>query len=170
MSDIDLDHPLQLVELAARFESPWDAERVSSELVLSGWDPAGSVSLPHPKRLTQNGLRLGIEDYDDLVVLSVTLLEWPVDWDSPDYVSDVTGEYEEKIRDCRELAGRLASLMGEKFSVEPEGQVLDSDYFAFVWDDCWRVSDVHVILGLEHLDPDDTSIRISLHICRESAA
>ncbi|WP_405478897.1 hypothetical protein [Streptomyces sp. NBC_00009] len=170
MPDIDLDHPLQLIELAARFEPPWDAERVSSELVLSGWDPAGSVSLPYPKRLTRNGLRLGIEDYDDLVVLSVTLQEWPVDWDSPDYVSDVTGEYEEKIRDCRELAGRLASLMSEKFSVEPEDLVLDSDYFAFVWDDCWRVSDVHVILGLEHLDPDDTPIRISLYLCRESGA
>ncbi|WP_432180020.1 hypothetical protein [Streptomyces sp. NBC_00063] len=170
MPDIDLDHVLQLIELAARFDSPWDAERVSRELVLSGWDPAGSVSLPYPKRLTRSGLGLGIEDYDDLVVLSVTLQEWPFDRDSPDYVSDVTGECEEKIRDCRELAGRLASLMGEKFPVEPEDQVLDGDYFAFVWDDCWRVSGVHVILGLEHLDPDDTPIRISLYLCRESGA
>jgi hypothetical protein len=147
-----------------------DAERVPSELVLSGWEPAGSASLPYPKRLTRNELRLGIEDYEGLVVLGVTLQEWQVDWASPDYVSDVTGEYQGKVHDCRELAGRLASLMGEKFSVEPEGLVLDSDYFAFVWVDCWRVSDAHVILGLEHLDPDDTPIRVSLHLCRESRA
>ncbi|MGW1086977.1 hypothetical protein ACWD4L_11635 [Streptomyces sp. NPDC002596] len=170
MPEVDLDHALQLVELAARFESPWDAERVSSELVQSGWEPAGSVSLPYPKRLTRKGLRLGIEDYEDLTVLGVTLQEWPVDWDSPEYVSDVTGDYEEKSRDCRELADRLTSLMGGKFSVEPEGLILDSDYFAFVWVDCWRVADMHVILGLEHLDPDDTPIRVSLYLCRESRA
>jgi hypothetical protein len=156
MLDVDLDHALQLVELAARFESPWDAERVFSELVLSGWEPAGSASPPYPKHLTRNDLRRGIEDYEGLA--------------SPDYVSNVTGEYQGKVHDCRELAGRLASLIGEKFSVEPEGLVLDSDYFAFVWVDCWRVSDAHVILGLEHLDPDDTPIRVSLHLCRESRA
>ncbi|MFF4348151.1 hypothetical protein [Streptomyces sp. NPDC001530] len=170
MLDIDLNHAFQLVELAARFESPWDAEQVSAELVRSDWEPAGSVSLPHPKRLARDGLRLGITDYEGLVVLSVTLQEWKVDWNSPDYVSDVMEGYPEKVRDCRELAGLLASLLGEKFAVEKEELVLDTDYFAFVWVGCWKVSDVHVILGLEHLDPDDTPITVSLYLCRESRA
>jgi hypothetical protein len=170
MLDGDLDHALRLFELAARFESPWDAEQVSAELVRSGWEPYGSVSLPYPRRLTRNGLRLGIRDYEGLVVLSVILQEWRVDWDSPGYVSDVMEGYPEKVRDCRELAGRLSSLLGEKFAVEKEDLVLDTDYFAFVWVGCWKVSDVHVILGLEHLDPDDTPITVSLYLCRESRA
>ncbi|WP_432180016.1 hypothetical protein [Streptomyces sp. NBC_00063] len=106
--------------------------------------------------MARNGLRLGIEDYDGLTVLGVTLQEWPVDWDCPEYVSDVTGEYEGRIGDCRELADRLTSRMSEKFSVESEGLVIDSDYFAFVWVGCWRVSGMHAILEaasfLEDLD------------------
>lgn len=168
MPDIDLDHAFQFFELAARFESPWIAERISAELVQSGWESFGSVSLPYPRRLTRDGFHLGIVDCEGLVVLGITLQEWPVDWKSPGYVSDVMDGYPGKVRDCRELAGRLASLLGERFSVEKEELVLDADYYDFVWVDCWKVAGVHVIVGLEHLDPDDTPIRMSLYFCRES--
>lgn len=169
MLDVDLEPVLQVVGEAVRFERPWNAEEISSELVLSGWEPVGSVSLPYPKRLGRSGLLLGIEYDVDLTVVGVTLKEWPTDWNSADYIRAVTEGYEEQIRDCRELANRLTSLLGQRFPVEQEELVLDKDEFPFVHVDCWKVADVHVILGLEHFDPDDTPIRVSLYLSQGSA-
>lgn len=164
MLDVNLEPVLPLVEVAARFERPWNPEQISSELVLSGWEPVGSVFLPYPKRLGRSGLLLGIEYDRDLTAVGITLKEWQTDWNSADYVRAVTEGYEEQIQGCRELANRLASLLGQRFSVEPEDLVLDKDEFAFVHVDCWKVANVHVTLGLEHFDPDDTPIRVSLYL------
>ncbi|MFI6034766.1 hypothetical protein ACIBBD_11495 [Streptomyces sp. NPDC051315] len=169
MLDVDLGPVLQLVDGAVRFERPWDAEAISSALVRSGWEPIGSVSLPYPKRLGHNGLPLGIGHSGDLVIVGVTLREWQTDWNSADYVGAVTSDYEDMIDGCRQLANRLVSLLGQEFSVEPEDLVLDEDQFPFVHVDCWKVADIHVILGLEHLDPNDTPIRVSLHLSQGSA-
>ncbi|MFD4602087.1 hypothetical protein ACFWPQ_29170 [Streptomyces sp. NPDC058464] len=169
MLDLDLEPVLQLVGLAVRFERPWDAEHVSSELVRSGWEPIGSVSLPYPRRLERDGLPLGITYDQDLVALGVTLAEWPVDWNSPDYAGAVADDYEGKIQDCRELAGRLAALLGREFSVESEDPVLDQEEFPFLHVDCWKAASVHVSLGLMHLDPDDTPIRVSLYVSQGHA-
>lgn len=129
MLDIDLQSMLQLVEVATRFDLPWEAEQVSSELVRSGWEPVGSVSLPYPKRLGFGDFLLGIEYDGDLVAIGVTLKEWQADWNSADYARTVAEGYGDKIDDCRELAARLASLFGQRFSVEPEDLVLDADEF-----------------------------------------
>ncbi|WP_210985847.1 hypothetical protein [Streptomyces sp. F63] len=159
---------LELVEVAVRFERPWDAEEISSELVVSGWEPVGSVSLPYPKRLGLGSLLLGIEYDRDAVAVGVTLKEWQVDWNSADYIKAVSEGYKDQIHYCRELANRLVQLLGQKFSVGSEDLVLDKDEFPFVYVDCWKVANVHVILGLEHLDPDDTPIRVSLYLSQGS--
>ncbi|CAM5419748.1 putative protein OS=Streptomyces aurantiogriseus OX=66870 GN=GCM10010251_69400 PE=4 SV=1 [Streptomyces aurantiogriseus] len=135
----------------------------------SGWEPVGSASLPYPKRLGRDGLPLGIGYSGDLVIVGVILKEWQTDWNLADYIGAVTSDYEDMIQGCRQLADRLASLLGQRFSVEPEELVLDEDQFPFVHVNCWKVADIHVILGLEHLDPNDTPIRVSLHLSQGSA-
>ncbi|WP_449343901.1 hypothetical protein [Streptomyces mexicanus] len=165
MLDLDLEPVCQLVGLAAQFEQPWDAEQVSSKLVRSGWEPVGSVFLPYPKRLGRDDLLLGIEyDYEDLVIIGVTLKEAPLDGDSHGHSKAVAEEYEGHIRDCQELANRLISRLGSTFSIEPAEPVLDEDEFPFVHVDCWKAANVHVTLGIEHLDPDETPIRVSLYL------
>lgn len=169
MLDIDLESVVQVVGLAVRFERPWDAEQASSGLVQTGWEPVGSVSLPYPKRLGRGDLRLGITYDQDRVALGVTLKEWPVDWDSPDCAGAVADDYEGKIQDCRELADRIASRLRRDCSVESEAPMLDQDDFPFLCAECWKVVNVHVTLGLMHLDPDDTPIRISLYVSQVHA-
>ncbi|MCM1968088.1 hypothetical protein [Streptomyces sp. G1] len=169
MIDIDLESLRELVGLAAQFERPWGEERISAELLASGWEPVGSVSLPHPQRLGKNGLLLGVECDEDLPYVGVTLKEWEPDWDSADYVRAVTEGYEDQIRDAQELAGRFSALLGEIFSVEPEDLILDTEeFFYFVHTDCWKVGNVHVVLAVEHLDRSDTAITVSLYVIDES--
>ncbi|MFJ8020356.1 hypothetical protein [Streptomyces sp. NPDC096311] len=168
MLDVDSEQVLHVVDEAVRFECPWNAEEISSRLILSGWEPVGSVSLPYPERLGRSGLLLGIENDGYLVIVGVTLKEWQADLNSARYVRVVTEGYKEIIQDCREMANQLTSLLGQRFSVEPEDLVFDMDEFPFVHVDCWKVTDIHVILGLEHLDPDDTPIRVSLYLSQGS--
>ncbi|MFD3328697.1 hypothetical protein [Streptomyces sp. NPDC058701] len=169
MLNLELEPLLQLVEMSTRFERPWSQERISFELVQVGWEPVGSVSLPYPQRLGRSGFLLGAACDDEPAYVGVTLKEWSVDWDSVDYVRAVTEGYEDQIRATRELADRFAALMGERFSVDREELILDADEFFFVHTECWKVSNVHVVLGLEHLSPDDTPIRVSLYVVDGSA-
>jgi hypothetical protein len=164
MLEVDLEAVSQLVERSARFNRPWDAEQISSELVTAGWEPFGSVSLPYPKRLALGSLKLGILDAWDPAVIGVTLEEWPVDWNSAAYTSAVTGGYGDQIQAVQELTTRLNSLISHTSAVDPAPLVLDADEFPFVYAESWNVSGIYVTLGLEHLDPDDTPIRVSLYL------
>ncbi|PWK73353.1 hypothetical protein BCL76_102378 [Streptomyces sp. CG 926] len=164
MIDIDLEPLVELVRLATRFEHPWNEERITSELLRSGWKAVGSVSLPYPQRLGRNGLLLGAECDEDPAYIGVTLKEWQPDFNSPDYLRAIREGYEDEIRDSQELAGRFSALLGESLSVDPEELILDSDEFFFVHTECWKVDNVHVVLGLEHLSSDDTAITVSLYV------
>ncbi|WP_327171491.1 hypothetical protein OG471_16700 [Streptomyces sp. NBC_01336] len=164
MLDSEFEPILHLVEEAARLEQSRGAEEMSSHLVRLGWEPEGSVSLPFPRRLGRAGLALGIEGDGESVVIGVTLREWPVDWDSAEYVRAATDGYEAPVRELLQWDERLTAEAGGRFEVEAEGLVLDPDECFFVQSVSRRVSRVHLTLGVEHLDPDDTPIRVSLHL------
>ncbi|MGW8331178.1 hypothetical protein ACWGLE_25175 [Streptomyces sp. NPDC055897] len=167
MQKIDLDPACELVGQATRFERPWSAERISRVLVGSGWQPTGSVTLPYPKRLLREGLALGIESEDESVVLGVTLAQWSAGAESDAVVAD---EYAAAIRECGELSSRLVAALGREYEVEAEGMVLDRDDYFFVHSVGWKVADVHLVIGVEHVHPDDTPVELCLYVVDAESA
>ena len=145
------------------------AHTVSSRLVRSGWDPVGSVSLPFARRLAKGDLVLGIEGDGKGLVIGVTLKEWQPDSDSAGYVRVMRGEYEAAVSECQLVEERIIGRLGRRYEILPARQVFDRDEYPFVYSRNWKVSDVHVTLGVEHLDPDDTPIRISLYVSQRGA-
>ena len=169
MCDVDVESLCELVGDAAQAEQPWVAEEASSRLVLLGWEPAGSVSLPFPRRLAKGDLGLGIGGDGKELVIEVALKEWPADSDSAENVRAMHGDYEATISECQLVEERIIGRLGRRYEIAPTGQVLDRDDYALVHSRSWRVSDIHVTLRVEHLDPDDTPICISLYVSQRDA-
>jgi hypothetical protein len=165
MIDVSLEQLVDLVGSAVRFDLPWDKDGVASELAELGWKPYGSIAFPHSTRMVKDDIRLAADVLGDVVFIGGTLKEWQPDWSaSSDYVKSVADNYESQIQDCRMLAEQFIPMLAERFEVEPEGFILDRDDFSFVHVDCWKVAHVHLIVGLEHLDPADTPILISIYL------
>ncbi|MFI7385965.1 hypothetical protein [Streptomyces sp. NPDC049813] len=164
--EIDLSPLRELVGQAVRFESPWSGKQVSRILVEAGWEPTGAVSMPYAKRLVRAGFFLGIETEADETVLGVTLRQWSTGPQSDAVVAD---EYKTAIQECRELGARLIAALGRDFEIELGGVALDSDEYFFIHCDGWNIGNIHLVLGVEHVDPDDTPVEISLYLLERVA-
>lgn len=165
MIDIILEKVIELVDSAVRFEVPWEERQIAAGLHELGWNASGSIALPNATKMEKDGIRLATEVFGSSVLIYAVLMEWRPDWTvTSDYVRSVADGYTTQIQDCRALASQLIPILAERYQIVPEDLMLDRNVFPFVYVNCWKVAHVHMVLGLEHLDPDDTPMLISLSL------
>ncbi|GIF72352.1 hypothetical protein [Asanoa siamensis] len=161
----------EAVGLFATREAGWDPAELSAELSRTGWSVFREVPTPYPSWLAKDGLRLAIlAGYEGLgrVAVQVAIKEWAGDWSAPEssseYVRAVLSGYPAQIDEARRVGRDLIAALSAHHVVEPAAYARADETFAFVFAESWRIGRALLILGVEHLDPDDTPIELNLYV------
>ncbi|BEL05853.1 hypothetical protein Q0Z83_040440 [Actinoplanes sichuanensis] len=171
MPQPDLATVLETVDLFASRDEDWEPAELSAELRRTGWTVYRAGSTPYPSWLEKSGLQVAIlHGYEALgeVALQISLEDWAGDWSAPEssseYVRSVLAGYPAEIEESRRIGRELVAALSRRYPVSAEDHERSDETFAFVFSESWRAGRALLILGIEHLDPDDTPIELNLYV------
>ncbi|GAB3142089.1 hypothetical protein GCM10027290_15720 [Micromonospora sonneratiae] len=140
---------------------PLKPEDAAGLFELLGWEMAGSSSQPFPREWTRAGLEASIFGRG---AASVEFVVWEMapDWDNPQYVAAVEGDYVNETLKVGEVRSALFNAFNGRVAAEFVSEETEIEELLFGSD--WRINGVSFAIGLAHQDAEDLPILIMAYV------